>query len=251
MLLPLQKMMSSNNSVPLALDMTLLEMNMREYVNWQPERHPHLLIVGGTGSGKTYGLKLIMAKISTHIPDSQIYLCDFKDIDFRDFSDCPRRWSYEDCTEGLAAFYESFQARLSGEDTSVNRKFFIFDEWAAFVMSREKKAMEEVKGKLSTLLMMGRGVGCHIIIGLQRADAQLFPMGGRDNFGGILALGGISKEQKLMLFPDYREDMTHINGRGQGYLYFDGDNDGLRRVIVPTVTDHARLNNAIRESLCR
>ena len=190
-----------------------------------------------------------MGKIATHIPDAEIYLCDFKNIDFRNFADCPRHWAYEACDDGLTAFYESFQARLNGEDTTINRKFLVFDEWAAFVLSHDKKSTEEVKNKLSSLLMMGRGVQHHVIIGLQRADAQLFPMGGRDQFGEILALGNLSREQKLMLFPDSREDMTEVNGRGEGYLSLDGE--ALKRVRVPTVTDFDKLNAAIREGLTR
>jgi DNA segregation ATPase FtsK/SpoIIIE and related proteins len=210
-------------------------------------RYPMLLTVGGTGSGKTYFLSLLMAKIGKHIADVEIYLCDFKNMDFRSFADCPHHWAYEACDEGLNAFYESFQARLHGEDTSTNRKFLVFDEWAAFILFHDKKVSEEVKRKLSTLLMMGRGVQHHVIIGLQRADAQLFPMGGRDQFGAILALGNLSKEQKLMLFPDFRDDMTVINGRGEGYLSLDGE--PLRRVRVPTVTNVECLNAAIRDGL--
>jgi hypothetical protein len=244
------KIMSSNNSVPLVLDFNLLEMDISHYINWFPERHAMMLTVGGTGSGKSYYCKLLMGKISRHLPDSQLFLCDFKDIDFREFSDCPRRWSYEDCTEGLENFYESFKARLDGSDTTNHRKFLVFDEWAAYVMSREKKAMEEVKQKLSTLLMMGRGVGHSVLIFLQRADATLFPLGGRDQFGVIMALGNLSKEQKLMLFPDAREQMGEVtNDRGQGFISLDGE--GLKRCVVPSVTDVDKLNTAIRDALTR
>jgi hypothetical protein len=236
--------------IPLALDKAKMEVGLREYIYWQPERHPMFLTIGGTGAGKTYSLSLLMAKISKCLPDSQLFLCDFKDIDFRSFSDCPRRWSYESCAEGLTSFYESFQARQSGNDANTNRKFLIFDEWAGFVMSREKKAAEEAKSKLSTSLMMGRGVQHHVIIGLQRADAQLFPLGGRDQFGTILALANLSREQKLMVFPDSREEMEGItNGRGQGFLLLDGE--PLHRVQIPTITDFSKMNAAIREGLTR
>jgi hypothetical protein len=76
-------------------------------------------------------------------------------------------------------------------------------------------------------------------------------MGGRDQFGAILALGNLSREQRLMLFPDFREEMTETNGRGQGYLSLDGDVEGLKRVLVPSVTDFDKLNKAIREGLSR
>lgn len=239
---------SSNDAyVPLAYDAVMLEAGVKSYIQWLPERHPMMLTVGGTGSGKSYFLKLLIGKVATHIPDSEIFLCDFKNIDFRHFADCPRHWAYEDCDDGLTAFYESFQARLNGEDDTTNRKFLIFDEWAAFVLSHDKKTAEEAKSKLSTLLMMGRGVQHHVVTGLQRADAQLFPMGGRDQFGAILALANLSREQKLMLFPDSREELNEVNGRGEGYLSLDGE--PIKRVRVPTVTDFDKLNAAIREGL--
>ena len=222
---------------------------IKQEIHWNPDSQPMLLVVGGTGSGKSYFLSQLMARISIYLPDSRLYLCDFKNIDFREYAECPRRWSYDACTEGLSEFYESFQARLNGEDGSTNRKFFIFDEWAAFVMSREKKAAEEVKSKLSTLLMMGRGVRHHVIIGLQRADAQLFPLGGRDQFGAIIALGNLSREQRLMLFQDNREEMTATNARGQGYLSLDGE--PLRRIQIPTVRDFPKLQSALRDGLTR
>jgi DNA segregation ATPase FtsK/SpoIIIE-like protein len=237
------------DAVPLAWNLNLLQAGIRKYVYVDFDTWPMVLVVGGTGAGKSYFLALFMAKIASHIQDSQLFLCDFKDIDYRMFADCPRRSSYENCFEGLSAFYDSFLSRLNGEDTSTNRKILVFDEWAAFVMSRDKKTMEEVKTRLSTLLMMGRGVKHHIIIGLQRGDSALFPLGGRDNFSAILAMGNISKEQKLMLFADERGDMTDINVRGQGYLSLDGK--PILRVQVPTVTDFTKLHIAIRDGLSR
>jgi hypothetical protein len=239
-----------NDKIPLAVDMKLLELGMSEYIQWKPERHPMMLVVGSTGSGKSYFLSLLMAKISAHIRNSELLLCDFKDIDFRGFADTPRRFSYENCMKGLQAFYDSFSQRLKGNDTTTHYKFLIFDEWAAFVVSRaDKKAQDNVKNMLSTLLMMGRGVKHYVVIGLQRADATLFPLGGRDQFSVIMALGNLSKEQKQMLFTDYKEEITESNDRGQGYLYIDGD--CLYRVVVPTVNNFDKLNAAIRDGLSR
>ena len=243
---------NSNNSdrVPVVFDKTSWEeFGEKAELSLDFSRHPMVLSVGGTGSGKSYFLSLLMGKIATHIPDSLLFLCSFKNMDFRDFADCPRHWAYEACSKGLNTFYESFQARLNGVDMTTNRKFLVFDEWAAFVLSQDKKVSEEVKRKLSTLLMMGRGVQHHVILGLQRADAQLFPLGGRDQFGAILALGNLSKEQKLMLFPDSHDDMTAVNRRGEGYLSLDGE--PLKCIRVPTVTNVERLNAAIRDGLTR
>jgi hypothetical protein len=77
-------------------------------------------------------------------------------------------------------------------------------------------------------------------------------MGGRDQFAALLALGNLSKEQKYMLFPDFKEDMKQtINGRGQGFLHLDGEREGLKRIVVPSVTNLEKRNAAIREGLSR
>ena len=52
-----------------------------------------------------------------------------------------------------------------------------------------------------------------------------------------------------MLFPDQREEMNEINGRGEGYLSLDAE--PLKRIRVPTVTNLESLNAAIREGLTR
>lgn len=70
--------------------------------------------------------------------------------------------------------------------------------------------------------MMGRSLGVHLIIGIQRADAEFFKSGARDQFGAVLMLGNLSKEQKQMLVPDYRDQMNAVNQRGRGYLFLDG-----------------------------
>jgi hypothetical protein len=215
-------------------------------IYWKPERHAMMLVVGGTGVGKSILLRFLMCSIGATQENasykniayhSQVFLCDFKNIDFKEFADCPRRWSYDDCAEGLNTFYESCMARINGTDTTTNRRFLVFDEWATFILSREKKEGEELKRKLSTLLMCGRGVSHFVIIGLQRADAQLFPLGGRDQFSAIFALGNLSDTQKTMLFPDIRESMTEVmNQKGCGYLHMDGD-ETLKQVQLPYFTD--------------
>ena len=50
-----------------------------------------------------------------------------------------------------------------------------------------------------------------------------------------------------MLVPDYREQMTATNQRGQGYLLLDGQ--GIYRVQVPRVTDEDKLHRAIASRL--
>lgn len=65
--------------------------------------------------------------------------------------------------------------------------------------------------------------------------------------GAVLMLSNLSKEQKAKLAPDYKEQMTATNTRGQGYLLLDGK--GLYRVQVPTVTNTRRLTHTIQQKI--
>jgi DNA segregation ATPase FtsK/SpoIIIE-like protein len=231
---------------PILYNRTLHEKGLNLPLSWRLETHSHLLIVGGTGSGKTYAERLILGKIVKYIGDAEITICDFKNDDFRMFDGLPRHYGYDDCAEGLTEYYSAFQRRLDGEDGTTNPRILLFDE---FVTSREKKAADEVKSKLSSLLMLGRSYKTHIIIGLQRADAEHFKAGARDQFGAILGLGNLSKERKQMLFSEYKDEITADCGRGTGYFLRDGI--GISRALVPTVGDMAKLNRAIQHGLSR
>jgi hypothetical protein len=208
-----------------------------------------MLIVGGTGSGKTYAERLIFGKLVKYLPGVQHTICDFKNDDFHAFENIGRHYGYEQCVDGLNDFYAAFQLRLNKEDVSTTPRVLLFDEWGAFITSRDRKAADEYKSKLSTLLMLGRSYRTHIIIGLQRADSEHFKAGARDQFGAILALANLSKEQKQMLFSGYKDEMTSDCGRGTGY--FLRDVQGIKRCIVPTVNDISKLNRVIQIGLTR
>jgi hypothetical protein len=107
----------------------------------------------------------------------------------------------------------------------------------------KKKVADDIKSMLSTLLILGRSYNIHIIIGLQRADAEHFKAGARDQFGAVLRIGNLSKKQRLMLFNKYRDEMVGDYTQGTGYFMRDGQ--GIKRVVVPTVRDIKLLNKTI------
>jgi hypothetical protein len=88
-----------------------------------------------------------------------------------------------------------------------------------------------------------------IIIAVQRADAEHFKAGARDQFKAILAFSDLSREQKQMLFADYKDKMAERNGLGEGYLLIDGQD--IERVKIAPITDFEALNYAVRQTMCR
>lgn len=206
----------------------------------------NMLVIGATGTGKTVALKILMSKI-TKIPNSKIWLLDFKQYDFRAFAGAPRYYGYMSCVHGLNDFYEAFKRQQeAGEAAEPN--FLIIDEWGAFVMALERQEAEQLKRKLAELLMLGRAYQFFPIVGVQRPDAAYFASA-RDNFQMCLALGNLSPEGRRMVFPDSVASQITECKKREGHLYIDGV--GLEKIRIEEVSDMAALDNAILEGLNR
>jgi len=229
-------------NVPLFYDLDLLAGGIKCPVCWNPQTHPHTLIIGTTGSGKTYFEKIMAAKISKHIPESRLWVLDYKMVDFAFLSEL--YFPYDKYEDGLLHFHAEFRSRLNG--SSDRRPIFcLLEEYGAFITACDKKKAEEMKAIVAEILFLGRSLSVFIVCGLQRAEASYFQSGARDQFSQILALGNISATQKEMILPDHKAQMTLNCGRGQGYLLQDGKS--LRRVQVPAVKDNLKLCVAIRQ----
>ena len=205
-------------------------------------RWVHLLICGTTGSGKTVTVKTILGGISQEYPNAQLTLCDFKADDFCFLQGCERYFQHTDCVSGLESFYSAFVARQTGEDESRDFRLLVFDEWAAFITSIDKKQADAAKEQLSTLLMLGRSFNCHILVSQQRADAKYFDAA-RDNFSTIIAMGDISKESAAMFGFD-RNKMSPVGKVGEGYILNGAEQE---KVSVALVANMEKLNADIKE----
>lgn len=212
---------------------------------------PNCLVVGNTGSGKSYALLTLLGTYAQQNPDVSITICDYKKSSFAQFEDTPNFYGYAAVPAGIKAVYHEFQERLEANDPERNKqlKVLLIDEYGALISAQDKKAATELKTMVGNMLFMGRSLGIRVLIGVQRADAEYFHAGARDQFKATLGLGNLSKEQKNMLFPEFREHMTAINGTGEGYLLVDGQN--IERVKVAEIRDMNALNESIRKAMCR
>lgn len=234
--------------IPLVYSEPLLKAGYKEYVQWDTSSMPHLAIAGVTGTGKTYCTKLILAKVSKYITDSQITVCDYKgDSDFSFLSECGRFYRFDSCLHGLNTFYNDF---LNVQRTGIKNGFhlLVFDEWGAFINSLDKKDAEDAKKKLSILLMLGRSFDYHILLSQQRLNAEDFGKS-RDQFNLIILLGNASKEVISMLFHDYKEYIQNDRKRGTGYLLANGAD--FQPIVVPTIASMEQVNNAIKHAVIR
>lgn len=219
------------------------------------DKTPHVLVVGGSGSGKSVASMLLTAKISLHIPNSKVWILDFKgDSDTFGFldgkADC-RYWQYADCMKGLEDFYTMFQDRLSHDPGhSAGLNILWADEWASLILNLPKREAETAKSMLSTILMMGRSKRCQVLTSVQRASAELFSQGARDNYSICLSMGNISKESAFMLGFD-REAFSPVTSIGGGHLLLNSTDQ--RPVQVPYIGPRgmARIKEDILQALIR
>lgn len=229
---PLIKIMAGK--IPLLFDDSFFELGIQKMILWEPTRTPHILIVGATGSGKTYFCRLLLGKISRYFSDSELIVCDMKaDNDYAFLQGTQNYFRFMDCEKGLDKISTMLVERQQGNP---DRHFTVlyFDEWASFIsaLSIDKKAYANALQSLSRLLMMGRSFNLQIVISQQRADASTFGTA-RDNFNLAIGLSNLSKEGQQMLFSDFREKMLPDRTRGTGYMLANGSD--FHAIRVPTI----------------
>lgn len=188
------------------------------------DKYPHLAIQGGTGTGKSIASLLATAKIS-QIPGTEIFILDYKnDVDTFKFchgKDC-RYWRFQDCEEGLNEFYERLKNELASDDSGPRKvRWLWIDELGSWLLNSDRKTAESIRAKIATILMMGRSRRFFILVSVQRASAELFAQGARDNFSCCLGLGNLTKESASVL-GFTREEFLPVTEIGGGHLLLNG-----------------------------
>lgn len=237
-----------NNHIKLIPDKKLFDAGIIRYIYWFYTNMPHIAIFGNTGSGKSYLLKIILGRIAIEIPDSEIIVCDLKaDTDFNFLNGHKNFYRYNECSKGLEYALHVLHERQQGTNTDRHFVAFVFDEWASFINSLDKKSAEQAKQSLSTLLMLGRSFHLHIILSQQRLDATYFNSA-RDNFNLIIGLGTLSKEAISMVYSEYKDIIDSNKPQGEGSMIIGNQ---FKEIIVPRIYDINKLHNCIKTATDR
>lgn len=209
------------------------------------ETNPHWLIVGSSGSGKSYLTRYLIWSLKKY-HNLKLYICDFKNSgDYDGYVPEEYFATGKDCVDLLYAFYEQYS--LIKENNLSEKILLIFDEWAAFCIwaeQQDKKLSKKIIDILSEILMMGRKLGsanggAYIFSIMQRPDATYFGSA-RANYFINIVMKDVNKSIRLML--DITEDEIpplHIAKTGHGILIQQGDD--IIPFIVPTY-DEKKLN---------
>lgn len=198
----------------------------------------HLIVVGGSGSGKSTAILYWLYKLRNE--SCTLYIADFKAS--HEFTGITENFAeFEDCYAIIKSFYEEFLKTPEKGDGTV--KILLIDEIAGLVahysMTKEGKAKsDEIKSMMSSILMLGRSRRCFLWLSMQRYSATIFPSssGSADNFHICIGLGSLTVDGRKGLFAGEKlkiEDSL-IFGQGKGIALIDGQ--PLRALILPKVS---------------
>lgn len=191
--------------------------------NLIPLKPMHIILAGGTGSGKTRAAARLIAELA-YTPEARAWIVTYKFEDlFAPLLDVPgaRVYMGNDSLRGLEDYYNTtFKARMDG-DRSRAPAWLLLDELGLLVTSMPKREGEAVKAMLSALLAGGRSLSCWVAVGTQRNAAELYNFGSRDNYGAQLLLGNPTKQSVEVMGFD-RDALLPARAPGEGHILLNG-----------------------------
>ena len=135
-------------SMALGFNTELLRFGIRETIFLDLAQEPHSIVLGSTGSGKTYALLSILHALSWR-KEIWLFIADFKGIDFTELQGCPRYYQYMQVSQALSTVYaQQLQRRMQQARTKqkpMRPIVLVIDEWAAYLSCLEKSEAEQRK----------------------------------------------------------------------------------------------------------
>lgn len=214
--------------------------NISGNISYKLSKVPHSLIVGGTGSGKSF---LILGKIVSYLsltPQAELYIVDPKKADLsllRFIEGMEERVATEpnqiakmlrEVVEIMEDRYKTYFNDISafGKDYTdfggLPPVILIFDEFSAFIHSVDKKLSKEVLDYIFTIVMKGRQAGVQVEILMQRPSADDLPTNIRAQMGFKAGLGNMDKIGYNMIFDTNDVDFKTVTEKGAGYIHIEG-----------------------------
>ncbi|CYW67825.1 FtsK/SpoIIIE domain-containing protein [Streptococcus suis] len=210
-------------------------------VVYNPIECPHILIAGGTGSGKSILISYLLLEFLKR--KSELFIADPKNSDLGSLSHylgservatTPNqiarivRLTVQEMNRRYEYMRKNFRYGSNFSDHGFNMTWLIFDEMGAFKASatdkKSREVINEVMDGIKQIILLGRQAGIFILISAQQVNASdTLSTDLRDNLFCRTALGANSSEGYRMVFgsatPPIRQP---IEVKGAGYLYMQG-----------------------------
>ena len=217
-----------------------LDIDLGYGVNYNPVKCPHILVSGGTGSGKSVLISVLILEFLKR--QSTVYIADPKNSDLGSLSlyfgnkyvaTTPNniarivRIVVEEMQERYQVMRDNFQYGSNFTDHGFKPVWLIFDEMGAFQASatdkKSKEVIAEVMDGIKQIILLGRQAGVFILISAQQMRAETLNTDLRDNLMLRIALGFHSQEGYRMTLSSATPDkIKPIEEKGAGYLYMQG-----------------------------
>lgn len=217
-------------------DMFDNSLKLMDNVVWHFRKTPHALIVGGTGSGKSYfmfylikeimrkgyGLKIVDPKISdltklSYVSVNNLVVYEKEDvINLLDDVTVEMDSRYKKMLETSDNFGEDYVAY------GMQPFFLVFDELLAFIATCDNKEKKEVMSKLTNIIVKGRQAGVFVVLATQRPDVDVIEGKIRDQLALKVALGKMSGEGYKMIFGKSSVAFRSVDIKGSGYFMIEG-----------------------------
>lgn len=214
-----------------------------------------MLLVGETGSGKTYTLYSMILQFLNWRMVPELYFVDPKDSSLAVISDriAPDRSAAD--IEEIIALLERFHDKMQERKRLLKEKLpekldadyrrwnmrphvLIFDELAAFqgvVNTLDKATRDKVAMFLRDIVLQGRQLGFFLWAVMQKSDSKDIPTAIRDNLPWKVVLGLASNTTYMTAF-EHSADLPKRNFEpGEGLYTYSGKTRGPKVISFPTL----------------
>ncbi|WP_281165530.1 FtsK/SpoIIIE domain-containing protein [Liquorilactobacillus sicerae] len=215
-------------------------------VVYNPVKSPHVLIGGGTGSGKSIFISFFLIELMKR--HATTFICDPKNSDLGNLSHylddhvavTPNniarvtRLAVEEMKKRYSIMNDSMNFKYGSNfvDHGFNPLWLIFDEMGAFQASATdkegKKIVDETMANIKQIILLGRQAGCFILVAAQQMRAETLNSDLRDNLGLRIALGANSPDGYRMIFNSHTpptDSFPDVSVKGSGMIYVEGSGE--------------------------
>ncbi|WKY44423.1 hypothetical protein Q5O14_17740 [Eubacteriaceae bacterium ES2] len=216
------------------------------------DAHVHLLFAGQTGSAKSCtALQCAYRVLDTG--EGRIFFADYKGGSEYRLLDGSRNYALGDDAIGMIIdFFDFYQTLRKNKVYLKNCNIIYIEEYFGLLSyvenTQSKKVRTELIAKVSELLSVSRGFSCGVWTLQQRAGAEFYASGSRDNFTVVVHMARISKESRGILFPSEEIKETNLPP-GQGLILISGQQQGVREFISPYIINQDEMVRGIRQHI--
>lgn len=194
------------------------------YIVYDMTEHPHLLVAGETGSGKSVQLRSILTTLITCIGDKvELYLGDLKRSEFHLFKNIAETVDYDDVRlqatvtkihqemKKRGKLLEKYQvAHVMDLPDKVRPKYIILGIDEVAMLKKKKELMSDIED----ISAIGRALGVFLILSMQRPDADVLDGKLKNNL--TVRMGFRHRDAINSRITLDSDDAAHINKNDKG-----------------------------------